>query len=113
MEQKVEALSLDDATHVEKKRAWVRDHYEPAARHNYETIDGKLRLLDTIIRSNWIEATETWKLQSLGITLGDALAQKMNLAWVAVDDGHGRHPALQDPGTSIVVFSDDLHLEAH
>jgi hypothetical protein len=104
MEQKIEAPSLDDAMHVEKQRAWVRDHYEPAARHNYETIDGKLRLLETIIRSNWIEPTETWKLQSLGVTFGDALAQKMGLAWVAVEDEHGRSRALQDAGTSIIVF---------
>ena len=113
MEQKIGALPLDDAMRVEKQRAWVRDHYEPAVRHNYETIDGKLRLLDTIIRSNWIEPTETWKLQSLGITFGDALAQKMGLAWVAVEDEHGRDPALQDPGDIHRHVSEDHHLEAH
>jgi hypothetical protein len=104
MGQKIEALSLDDSMHVEKQRAWVRDHFDRAARHEYQTIEGKLRLLGTIIRSKRIEPAETWKLQSLGITFGDVLAQKMGLAWVAVEDEYGRDPALQDPGTSILVF---------
>jgi uncharacterized protein DUF3806 len=104
MEQKIEALAPDDVAHVEKQRAWVRDHYDAAARHQYETVEGKLRLLDTIIRSKWIEPGETWKLQSLGITFGDALAQELGLAWVAVEDADGRDPALHDQGTSIVAF---------
>src|SRR6476646_11374654 len=104
MEQKIEALAPDDVAHLEKQRVWVRDHYDAAARHQYETVEGKLRLLDTIIRSKWIEPSETWKLQSLGVTFGDALAQELGLAWVAVEDEHGRDPALRDPGTSIVAF---------
>ena len=82
----------------------MRDHYEEAVRHHYETVDGKLRLLDTIIRSNWIKPTETRKLQCLGISFGDALAQKLGLVWVAVEDAHGRDPALRDENTSIVTF---------
>jgi hypothetical protein len=50
------------------------------------------------------EPNETWKLQSLGITFGDALAQKMRLRWVAVADQYGRDPALRDPGTTMVIF---------
>ena len=104
VEQKIDALSADDVARVEKQRAWVRDHYDAAARHEYETVEGKLRLLDTIVRSKWTEPSETWKLQSLGIAFGDALAQKMGLIWVAVEDTHGRDPALRDQGTSIVLF---------
>ena len=104
MKQKIEAFAPEDVARVEKQRVWVRDHYEAAARHQYETVEGKLRLLDTIIRSKWIEPSETWKLQSLGITFGDALAQWLGLAWVAVEDEHGRSPALRHQGTSIVVF---------
>jgi hypothetical protein len=104
VDQKIEALGPDEASHVERQRTWVRDHYEPDARHQYETVAGKLRLLDTVVRSNWIEPTETWKLQSLGVTLGDALAQQMGLSWVAVEDRHGRDPALRYQNTSVVVF---------
>ena len=104
MDQKFEALSGEDAAHVEKQRNWVKDHYEPEARHNYDTLEGKLRLLDTIIQSGWIEKSEKWKLQSLGITFGDALVQKLGLVWVTVEDEYGRDPALHDCGTTIVVF---------
>lgn len=104
MEQKIEPLSPADSSHVEKQRDWVRGHYEPHVRQQYETLEGKLRLLDAILKNKWVEPTETWKLQSLGITLGDALAQKMGLLWVAVDDEHGRTPSLQCPGTTIVMF---------
>jgi Domain of unknown function (DUF3806) len=104
MAQKVEALSADDAAHVERQRTWVQDHYDADARHHYQTVEGKLRLLETIVQSDWIAPNETWKLQSLGITFGDALAQKMGLSWVTVEDEHGRDPALRDEGTSLVVF---------
>lgn len=92
MTQKIEALLAEDAHSLEQQRTWVRDHYEPDARDQYETIEGKLRLLDTIIRANWIDPTETWKLQSLGITFGDALFQEMGLSWVVVEDEYGRDP---------------------
>lgn len=104
MEQKIEPLSVEDAEHVETQRSWVRDHYDPEARHEYDTVEGKLRLLDHIIRAGWIEPTETWKLQSLGITLGDVFVQDMGLVWVAVEDEYGRDPALSLPGTSVLLF---------
>jgi hypothetical protein len=104
MQQKIEALAPEEVARVENERAWVRDHYEEAVRHHYETVDGKLRLLDTIIRSNWIKPTETRKLQCLGITFGDALAQKMGLVCLAVEDAYGRDPALRDEETSIIAF---------
>jgi len=104
MAQKIEALSAEDQTRTEQHRNWVRDHYSPETRHRYDTLEGKLLLLETILQKNWIEPHETWKLQSLGITFGDALAQKLGLQWVAVEDEYGRDPALQDPGTTIILF---------
>jgi len=104
VEQKIEPLSEADAARIEKQRDWVRDHYDPEVRHQYDTIEGKLWLLETILRKNWIEPSETRKLQSLGITFGDALVQKMGLFWVAVEDQYGRDPALNDRGTTILIF---------
>lgn len=104
MEQKIEPMSADDAAHVERQRDWVRGHYGPDAQHEYETVEGKLVLLDHIIKAKWIQPTETWKLQSLGITLGDVFVQDMGLVWVAVEDEYGRDPALKLPGTSILLF---------
>lgn len=73
-------------------------------RREYDSLEGKLQLLDTILRNKWVAPDETLKLQCLGVTFGDALAQKLGLAWVAVEDAHGRDPALTLEGTSVRVF---------
>ena len=104
MDQKVEALNADDIARVEKMRNWVRDHFTPEAREKYESVEDKIRLLQTILDENWVASDERWKLQSLGITLGDILVQTMGLTWVAVEDEHGRDPALRDGDTSIILF---------
>ena len=104
MPQTIDAPSTQDLANLEAKRAWVRDHYDPQARNLYLSIDGKLRLIDTILKSSWVEASETLKLQCLGITFGDAVAQELGLDWVAVEDEHGRDPALRMPGTSVILY---------
>jgi hypothetical protein len=82
----------------------VRDHFTPEARHKYEQLQEKLRLIQAILDAGWIAPRETNKLQCLGITLGDALAQELNLEWIMVEDEHGRDPALRWPGTTVIVF---------
>jgi len=104
MKQKVEELSSEDIARVEAQRKWVREHYPPESEEKYQTLDGKLVLLNAILKNKWIEPTETVKLQCLGITFGDALAQRLGLKWVAVEDEYGRDPALIAEGTSIITF---------
>jgi hypothetical protein len=104
LDQKIEALNADEITRVEEMRNWVRDHFVPESRGKYETVEDKIRLLQSILDANWIAPDETWKLQSLGITLGDILEQTMGLTWVAVEDEYGRDPALRDGDTSILLF---------
>lgn len=104
MKQLIESLSGQDATDVFEKRRWVKEHYEPEAQYKYETLEGKLQLLDVILANNWIDPSDTLKLQCLGITFGDALAQKLGLKWVTVEDEYGRDPALILEGTSIILF---------
>ena len=77
MSQKIEALSESDVARIKAQRKWVREHFTPETEHLYEQLEQKLRLLDTIIKNRWIEPTETVKLQSLGITLGEAFVQRM------------------------------------
>jgi hypothetical protein len=104
MDQKIGPLSATDISRLESQRSWVRNHYDPDARHQYDTLEGKLRLLETILRENWIRPNETRKLQSLGIAFGDALAQQMGLIWITAEDDLGCDPALHDDGTAIVIF---------
>jgi len=103
MDQRIEALSPEDSSRVEKHRQWAQSFSGPR-RAGYETVQDKLALIDAILGANSIGVGETWKLQSLGIVFGDALAQKLGLIWVAVDDEYGRDPALSAPGTSILSF---------
>jgi hypothetical protein len=70
--QQVENLSPDDIVRVEAQRKWVREHYQSKPDNKYQTLEGKLKLLDTILKIG-IEPNETVKLQCLGITFGDAL----------------------------------------
>ena len=104
VEQRVTHLEPDDLANLERARSWVRDHFKPEAQHKYEHVPEKLRLLQAILDAGWIEPRETAKLQSLGITLGDALAQELSMEWVMVEDEQGRDPALRFPGTTVLLF---------
>jgi len=102
--QRIEAPNEQDLLRIEAQRKWVRDHFEPHSQHEYDTLVGKLRLLRTIVSERWVEPHETVKLQSLGITLGDALVQELGMRWVAVEDEQGRNSAIEFPGTTVVAF---------
>jgi hypothetical protein len=102
--QKTYPLSQEMAKNLEAKRTWVKDHYAPESKLKYDTVEGKLHLLDTIIKSGWIEKDETLKLQCLGVTLGDAFAQDLSLEWIEVKDEFGNDPALKLPNTSIIIY---------
>lgn len=104
MPQHTEPLSGPEFDDVAAKRKWVREHFEPEARQKYEILGEKLRLLDTILKNNWVAPSETLKLQCLGVAFGDALAQELGLKWVTVEDEYGRDPALIVEGTAIISF---------
>jgi hypothetical protein len=93
MEQKIESLGFEDLARVEEQRFWVRDHFTPEARNKYDNAQEKLRLIDIILKEKWILPEETYKLQCLGITLGDVLVQELGLQWVAVEDEFDRTPS--------------------
>jgi hypothetical protein len=104
MKQVVTLPSYEEAERIEAQRRWVREHFDEDARHLYEHRDEKLRLLQTILDAGWIDASETVKLQCLGITLGDALVQELGLEWIMVEDEYGRDPAIRKPGTTVMAF---------
>jgi hypothetical protein len=104
MDQTIRKLSDQTIKRLEAQRTWVRNHYEPSAINNYDTVQGKLSLLDTIIKSNWINKDETNKLQCLGIALGDIFVQDLNFSWVEVEDQYGNDPALKLENTSLILF---------
>lgn len=104
MKQIIRELSEKMVVQLESQREWVRNHFTPESINEYETIEGKIKLLDTILKSEWIEKTETLKFQCLGVTLGDIIVQELNFKWVEVEDEYGIDPAIKLKGTSIILF---------
>ena len=117
--RRIEPLSEKDMERLQQQRDWVIGHFEDAG--DYGSVAGKLRVIQTILDNGWIEKTETWKLQSLGVAFGDALVQEVpELFWVACDDECGRDPALRWLETTILAFpltaisrrvEDDMHVD--
>ena len=82
-------------------RTWIKGHFGSDPDGNYALIDGKLDVLGAILENGWVRPEETDKLQAMGIAFGDAVAQKLMLDWVTVDDqmagrrrSTGREPRL-------------------
>ena len=107
MEQKPQQISeptAEDLAHLAKQRAFIESYLSDESRANYQTAAGKLGLLRALLQAQVFRPDQTWNLQSMGIVLGDALAQELGLRWVMVEDEYGRDPALSVPGRSALVF---------
>ena len=97
-------LREEERDRIEAARNWVKGHFSRDAEESYSQLQGKLYVIDTILKNGWVAQDETWKLQALGIAFGDALAQQLMLDWITVEDELGRDPALNWPGTSIYSY---------
>jgi Domain of unknown function (DUF3806) len=104
MDQKLSPLPQDEIDRLDKQRGYVRDHCPADSRNLYDTLEGKLNLLEAILDAESIKPHEAWKLQSLGVTFGDALAQKLGFVWILIEDEQGRDPALHNPGTTNICY---------
>ena len=61
-------------------------------------------LLEGISRSDSIAQDEARKLQSPGVTFGDAFVQEIGFTWIAVEDQVDRTPAIQDLRIGNILF---------
>ncbi|GMO62551.1 MAG: hypothetical protein Ta2A_09250 [Treponemataceae bacterium] len=104
MEQIIREISEEMSQRIEKQRNWVKEHYDQESQHKYDTIDGKIHLLQGIIENEYYSKNDTIELQSLGITFGDILSQQLSLNWIEVEDKYGIDPALRYKNTSILLF---------
>ena len=104
MAQIIREQTEEEIARLEAQRKWVREHYEHNPESSYATVSGKLKVVNTILESEWVEPHETVKLQCLGVAFGDALSQDLGLRWATVEDEDGADPALIYDGQSIIVF---------
>jgi hypothetical protein len=88
-------LTPEATAFLQEGRTWVQSFLvDDEAREEYRTPTGKLDAVQEILDSGVLRAEHTEPLLSLGVVLGDALAQSLQLEWVTVDEV----PALVTPG---------------
>ena len=105
MGQTVSYLTPDDAARLAEQRALCEAYLaDEQSRANYATAAGKLGLVRALLAHGVFRPDQTYELQSLGVVLGDAFVQELGMRWVAVEDEYGRDPALQLPGTSVLLY---------
>ncbi|WP_295759961.1 rhomboid family intramembrane serine protease [Undibacterium sp.] len=106
--QRLEYLSMADMLLLEEQRRWVREHYLPEAEQKYESVEGKLSIIDAIVQEN----TGSQKLRqlkqmlALDTALADALVQDTGAQWaVLADDDDNRVPVLMKEGARMQVLA--------
>jgi hypothetical protein len=102
MEQVIREMSDNMVKRIEHQRNWVIGHLTEKSTLKYDTIEGKISLLQGILDCNFYQKNQTIELQSLGVTLGDLLAQDLDLEWVEVEDEYGISPALRYKNTTAI-----------
>ena len=96
------ALGTELSSELESRREWVWTSVsgdEPLERNDPRTA---LSVVNALTHA--VDPSETWKLQSLGIVLGDVLAVVTGSEWVEVEDEYGRDAALRFAGPDDVIF---------
>ncbi len=96
-------LPADALAHMQKQRQFVADlvrQHFPTEKITRTKAD--FALLQRIVDAKILKKEETWKLQSLGIVFGDALAATIDgLAWWEVTDEYGSDPTVRYRKTSL------------
>jgi hypothetical protein len=102
---KATPLSDADLAIFEDLRGWLRAHLNEEHREKYGELEGKLFLVDHILRNNLFDRNAEWQMHALGVGLGDALAQKLGMEWVIVEADGRRVPVLRLPKTSLRLWA--------
>jgi len=103
--EQIGELSDQDKHVFEQMRSWLRGHFKKAEEGKYDTIEGKLCVVDAILRNGWLDKNNAWQLQALGLGFGDAISQQLGMSWTIITDSDGSVPALVFRGTSLKLFA--------
>jgi hypothetical protein len=105
MDQKITELTTQDIDHLDAQRLVITKYLaDEESCLKYKEPEGKLGTLRALIENKVFKKEETYKLQCMGIVLGDVFVQKMGFTWVIVEDENGRDPALKYRNTSIILY---------
>ncbi len=104
-DQRITPLTTEDQLSLSQQRQlfgkYLRSEQE---QQRYQTVEGKIALLRHLLTKQVFKASQTYEYGCMGVVLGDALAQKLKMEWVAVEDSDGRDLAIRLPKTSIIIF---------
>ena len=113
-------LTHDDEDQLDACRAWVERQSVPVllqpvpeqAVDPSDSVAGRLALVRALLE----QAKPTWeddKTVAMGVVLGDALAEYLQMEWCVVEDEHGRARAIQKPGEPIQLFPESMIAKRH
>jgi len=103
-EQTVTGLTQEDEARLAEQRAVIEAYLSDDSREKYKTTVGKVGTIRAILEADVFQPDQTYELQCLGVVLGDAFVQELEMEWVMVEDEYGRNPAARLPGTSIILY---------
>ena len=67
------------------------------------TIDGKLRLIDLMLKDAQAVRDDMFLLESLGVLLGDAVGEQKGMSWYMLETSAGRVPCIGLPGLPVKI----------
>lgn len=70
MEEQVTAITDQDAAAFDEMRNWLRGRVDPDARDAYETVGGKLAVVDAVLRHSEFDRSNVWLLQTWDLLSG-------------------------------------------
>lgn len=103
--QSISEPGPEDEKRLEEQRAVISAYLaNEQSREKFKIAEGKLKLIDILLQRGVFSPAQTYKLQCLGVVLGDAFALELGMHWVMVEDEYGRDPALRLGDSSIIIF---------
>lgn len=99
--ESVEWLTDAERQDMDSRREWIYKY--PGFFGNASTVDGKLQLIETVLKDEKALAGGRFALQCLGIVLGDAIAQAKGMTWYMLKSDIGHGPCLGIPETSVKI----------
>jgi membrane associated rhomboid family serine protease len=100
----LEYLSTSDMLQLEEHRRWARAHLKSDAQYRYDSVEGKLRIIESILQQQMEPAIEARLKAGLDTVFGDALIQETGAQWAVFNDDDKRTPVLMTEARGITVF---------
>ena len=102
---KITPLTEADRKRMRKQRAAVEKYLANAdSKQRFTTTMGKLGTIRALLQALALHREQTSELQCLGVVLGDTFVHEFGMEWIMVEDDHGQTPAVQLPGTTMILF---------